>query len=63
MYGIDDYTIKLRDLFQSNKKYLEVPVPHGTKSFSIVGSNHVHPSQLDPTIRNDLVPWGTGTSR
>ncbi len=52
-----------RDLLRSNEKYLEVPVPHGTKSFTIVGSNNVHPAQLDPTIGNDLVQWGTGTSR
>ena len=45
-----------RDLLRSNKKYLEVPVPHGTKSFSIVESNNAHPIQLDPTIGNDLVP-------
>lgn len=26
-----------RDLFRSNKRYLKIPVPHGTKSFLIVG--------------------------
>ena len=46
-------SIKLRDLLQSSKKYLEIPVPHGTKSF---------PIELDPMIENDLVPWGTGIS-
>ena len=40
--------------------YLEVSVSYGTKSFPIVISNNAHPAQLDPTIRNDLVPWGTG---
>lgn len=28
--------------------------------FFLVGQ---FPDQLDPTIGNDLVPWGTGTSR
>jgi hypothetical protein len=44
-----------RDLLQSNKKYLEIPIPHGTKSFPIVGSNKAHPVQLDLTIENVLV--------
>ena len=56
-------THKVRDLLRSNKKYLEVPVPHGTKSFLIVGSNNIHPAQLDSTIGNDLVPCGTDISR
>jgi hypothetical protein len=32
--------MNIRDLLQSNKKYLEVPVPHAydNKSFPIVGS-------------------------
>jgi hypothetical protein len=45
------------------KKYLEVPVPHGTKSLPIVGSNNAHPAQLDPTIENVLVLRDNGTSR
>ena len=44
------------DLLQFNQKYLEVPVPHGNKSFPIVRSNNTYPTQLDPMITNDLVP-------
>ena len=50
-------------MLRSNKKYLEVPVPHSIKSFPIVGSNRAHPAQLDPTIGNDIASCGTGTSR
>jgi hypothetical protein len=32
-------------------------------NYLIVGSNNTHPTQLDPTLRNDLIPYGTGTSR
>lgn len=38
--------IYTRDLLQTNKKYLEIPVPHDIKSFPIVES----------TIENDLAP-------
>ena len=48
------------DLLQSSKKYLEIPVSHGIKSFPIVGSSW---TLLDLTIENDLVPWGIDTLR
>uniref|UniRef100_J3NC13 Uncharacterized protein n=1 Tax=Oryza brachyantha TaxID=4533 RepID=J3NC13_ORYBR len=41
---------------RSNKKYLEVPIPHDTKLFLIVGSNSAHLTQLDLMVRNNLVP-------
>jgi hypothetical protein len=64
MFGLfPNWLLPSRDLLRSNKKYLEVPVPHGTKSFPIVGSNWIGWTLLDPTIINDLVPWGTGISR
>lgn len=47
-YGVA-YTSQMiytRDLLQTNKKYLEISVPHDTKSFTIVES----------TIENDLAP-------
>jgi hypothetical protein len=45
----------IRDLLQSNKKYLKVPVPHDIKSFPTIRSNNVHPAYLDSTIEKDLV--------
>jgi hypothetical protein len=34
---------------------LETLVSHGTKLFSIVGSNNVYSVHIDPIIKNDLV--------
>lgn len=48
---------------QKIHRYIEVSVTHGTKSFSIVESSWTKWAWLDSTIGNDLVPWGTGTSR
>jgi hypothetical protein len=51
----------------SRYSYLTVPNHFRLLNLSgqdmIVGSNNTHPTQLGPTIGNDLVPSDIGTSR
>lgn len=57
---MDHFTIyigdALRDLLKSKKKYLKVPVPHGTKSFMIIEKKNLkYPSNCtikhNPTVK------------